>query len=227
CGTGEARATGLVSSPTLAGNFGSTGACIIDQKAAFAPYEIPTYDDLKSIYYTQAKSSDTSVKEPPQASKPIKLDGAKDHIYNITEDLTISSPSDITGNQTGVIFVDGNLTIGPIPGNKLTTGASVGLVFVVEDDVNIDPTVTQIDAVIISSGKIYTAGSGCTHTSPVSGSQLVINGGLVSLGDGNIEFCRTLSDNNTAAEKIVHQSKYLIILRDLFARNEQFWSEVQ
>ncbi|MFH1536169.1 MAG: hypothetical protein ABIC96_03830, partial [Patescibacteria group bacterium] len=124
-------------------------------------------------------------------------------------------------------FVDGNLTIGPIPGNKLTTGASVGLVFVVEDDVNIDPTVTQIDAVIISSGTIYTAGAGCANSAVTTANALTVNGGLVSLSDVSpIKFCRKLSDNSLAAEKIVHQSKYLIILRDLFARNEQFWSEI-
>lgn len=55
CGSGTARATGLVSTADLfpGSNFGSSGACIVDPKAAFAPFRIPTFEDLKSLYYDQ------------------------------------------------------------------------------------------------------------------------------------------------------------------------------
>lgn len=54
CGSGG-RATGLVSTPEITSNskFGSTGACIVDPKAAFVPFKIPSFDDLQSLYYTQ------------------------------------------------------------------------------------------------------------------------------------------------------------------------------
>src|SRR5687767_12351828 len=59
CTSTTARATGLVSAPqvTAGSKFGtSSGACIIDPKAAFTPYKVPSYNDLKSLYYTQSKS---------------------------------------------------------------------------------------------------------------------------------------------------------------------------
>lgn len=49
------RATGLVSTPSLTGSFPTSGAAVIDPKAAFAPFKIPTFDDLKSLYYDQKK----------------------------------------------------------------------------------------------------------------------------------------------------------------------------
>lgn len=52
CGTGVAKATGLVSTLDVV-NFGTTGACIVDPKAAFVPFKIPSYEDLKSLYYDQ------------------------------------------------------------------------------------------------------------------------------------------------------------------------------
>lgn len=54
-------ADGLITSPFLDGQsirsrddlFGSK--CIIDTKAGFAPFDIPTFDDLKSLYYDQRR----------------------------------------------------------------------------------------------------------------------------------------------------------------------------
>lgn len=57
CGSGIAKAEGLVTTPALpsGSNFNTSGACIIDPKAAFAPFKIPSFDELKSIYYDQKK----------------------------------------------------------------------------------------------------------------------------------------------------------------------------
>lgn len=146
-------------------------------------------------------------------------------LYYITGDLIINS--NITINETGIIFVGGNFTIDT---NLTHTGSNAGLVFIVKGDVVISPSVTRIDAVIMSSGRIYDAGSGCSHSLPVSASQLVINGSLISLDNNNkIEFCRSLGANNTTtpAEKINQQPKYLVILRDLYSDTLQKWSEIQ
>lgn len=147
------------------------------------------------------------------------------NIFEITGDLTISSDLDaFTQTKTLIIFVDQNLNLNS---NIIHADTNSGIVLVVKGDVNIDKAVTQLDAVIISQGKIYTAGGSCSHTLPVPASQLVINGSLVSLNEGNkIEFCRTLSDNSQPAEKINHQVKYLIILRDLMSDTYQKWSEI-
>ncbi len=188
------------------------------------------------IPVTQATLPSTVTKYPTlegdKTQEDIPLTSAGDHIYHITGNLTISS--NISGNQTGVIFVDGNLNIGPIPSNKLQYGtANSGLVFVIKGDVNIDKDVTQVDAVIIAQGKIYTAGATCSQLQPVTASQLVINGSLVSLNEANeIEFCRklgetgALKDSTDPAEIINHQVKYLVILRDLMSDTYQKWSEI-
>lgn len=228
------RADGLVSSPQLSGIFNtSSGRCIInDYKAAFASFTLPTYEKLKSLYYTQAKSTGSVAKENPLSSLPnegIVLAGGKDHLYYFTGNLALARSNDIKGNRTGVIFVDGNLTIGPIPNSELTYGSNdTGLVFVVGGDVVIDKTITRIDAVIISSGTIFTAGEDCL-TSKISAKQLVVNGSLIPLDiQKPIKFCRNLGvDNETKpAEKINQQPKYLVILKDIFFDTFRKWSEV-
>ncbi len=57
--------------------------------------------------------------------------------------------------------------------------------------------------------------------------QLVINGSLISLNaDTPIQFKRNLADNISAAEKINHEVKYLVLLRNLFSDTLERWSEV-
>lgn len=219
-GSSLPRAEGLVTTPSLSGIFNtSSGRCITnEQRAAYVSFKIPTYEDLKSIYYTQTKTSKTTQ----------LANNNQDYLYNTTGDLTITSPSDITGSNTGVIFIDKNLTIGPISSNKFTQGnKDSGVVFVVGGDVAIDSSITQIDAVIISSGTIYTAGGGCS-TSSVTSSQLVVNGSLISLNSTKpIKFCRKLTNNSLQpSEKVNWDPKYLGILKDLFSDPLQKWSEI-
>lgn len=231
----KSRADFLITSPNLAGKFGSKEkVCIINEdRAAFVPYfltEKITYSSLKSIYYTQAKDLPSQhIKKHSPAANPtdlpgnkIQLTGNDSHLYNLTGDLSISDPNTINGNSLGIIFIDKNLTITQ---NQIGAG-NTGLVFVVAGDVIIDPSVSEINAVIISSGKIFTAGNNCTASS-VQTSPLSINGSLISLSSDNpIKFCRKLADNQNAAEVINQQPKYLIILRDTFADTLQKWSEL-
>ncbi len=232
CGGGSLpRAQGLVTAPQVNGKFGTSGACITDSKVAFAPFKIPTYDDLKSTYFTQAKNSASIDKQTLNGDKnqgDIPLTGNTDHLYYIQKtspsdgNLTISS--NIPGNQTGIIFVDKNLNIN----SKITSNnPKSGIVFVVSGDVAIDPSVTQIDAAIISLGTIYTAGANCNSAQPIQTSQLVINGALISLNpDKTIQFCRKLVNNNLPSEVVNTEFKYLAILRDLMSDTLQKWSEV-
>ncbi len=219
CGGGSLpRAEGLVTSPSLTGKFGTTGKCVTDSKVAFAPFKIPTYADLVSTYYNQSKLTKNTMSTFPDSF-------SQDGIYKTSGDLTAGGS--LTGKGVEVIFVEGNLTIN----NSLiyhTNDGAGGLVFVVRDNVNIAPGVTRIDAVIISYGKIFTAGNNCSlATNTGTNSQLVINGSLISLDSTKtIEFCRKLVDNSQPAEKINYQVKYLVILRDLMSDTYQKWSEI-
>ena len=238
CGTGTARATGLVSTPNLTSGskFGTSGGCIIDPKAAFVPFKIPNYDELKSIYYTQSKT--TKVLITGDATQT-NLNFTADSVYNITGNLNLSGNPPVTAVKTGVVFVEGDLNItgNYCYGSSCPTGtvsSSVGTVFVVKGNVYIDQSlsVLRVDAVIISQGIICTAADFSTtpQTCPatnVSAAQLEVNGSLISLNDASpIKFRRTLPDNTRPAEKIIHQVKYLVILRNLYSDTIQKWSEI-
>lgn len=225
-GSPNPRAQGLVSTPELSGKFHTPGGCTIDIKSAFAPFKIPTYDDLKSVYFTQSK-----------ASKVIKLDATianitvadDEKVFNYTytsSDVNVNPPG-LTYTGTAVIFIEGSIYIN---GDIQAGDPSKGLVFVVKGNVNISAAVTRIDAAIVAEGPIYTAGAGCSSTSPVPASALTINGSLVSLNQSitsPINFCRTLSDNTQPAEVINQQAKYLVILRNIYSDTLQKWSEIQ
>lgn len=227
---------GLISTPAFSGtsNFGSnTGECVISNLASLIPDNVPTYDSLKSRYYTQTQATQS----PPNGGATISSP-ANNTVYNYTNAAGVSvGPLTYTG--TAVIFIDNSLSIT----GDITGSINGGLVFVVGGDVNIAQNVTTINAVIISSGTIYTAGAGCsTNITPAN--KLTINGSLISIykdqpqtfsctsasppaGCPKINFCRTLNNNFNPAEEIIIQPKYLVILKDLFADTVQKWSEIQ
>lgn len=216
------RAEGLISTPTISSNFSnSTGTCVVDPaRAPLAPFKIPTYEDLKSIYYTQSKAPKTT--NAGTSLAPVS-DGTVYDYTNLSTDITTSSYS---YPGTAIVFIDGSIYIN---GNITATDPTKGLVLVVKNNINIDSSVTRVDAVLISQGTIYTAGAGCPANS-VPSSALTIYGSLISLNQGstpNIKFCRTLSDNSQPAEKIILQPKYLVILRNIYSETYQKWSEIQ
>ncbi len=220
---------GLVTAYTNEGviRINSSGTCIIDRQTEFAPFKIPDYQTLKSKYYTQSKLGPT-IKKAPNAGlvEPFTQDG----IYNFTSDVPVSTALDPLSVGTQIFFVDQNLNIN-IDLIYHTNDAAGGLVFVVGGDVNIAPTVKQIDAVIISSGTIYTARSStslpCNTSDVLTTNPLVINGNLVSLnGDKAIKLCRKLADNKIPAEQFNTQFKYLATLKELFSDTYEKWSEV-
>jgi|GEM_PF-2247945 len=233
CGSGTVpRAEGLVSTPSLTGNFPTspTGRCVRDSATAFKPFKIPSYDDLKSLYFDQSKSTakveHTGTTGADQLSYYLNNPPAKNLIH-ITGDLGLNK--NIGGSNTSVVFVDGNLSFTSLMTQFTYGSGSSGVVFVVKGNVIIDRSVTRIDAVIISGGTIYTAVTGsetsCSRNNTDAG-QLNINGSLISLDNGNIIFCRVPSDNSLPAEVINADPKYLVILRNLYSDTVQRWSEI-
>lgn len=243
CTSGPNRAEGLVSAESIsAGSTFSTssGACVIDPEAApFLSFRLPGYEELVSLYFNQNRQPASVVTKHPPLSGDLHQDsipfgGTTDHLYKINGNLTITGNND--GPNTGVVFVDGNLFFAGnyYYGSASLTGpvsGTVGAVFVVQGNVYIEPTVTRIDAVIISSGKIYTASSSTSPCGPNSvqsygaNSSLTVNGSLVALDEtNNIQFCRKVS--GLAGETINQQPKYLVILRNLYSDTLQRWSEI-
>lgn len=215
---------GLISTPAISNNFGNpTGTCIISDKAAFASFI--NYAYLESLFYTQSKApkSDSAATDKEGLSAAL---GTGNSIVRLTGNLRMNG--NVTASGTHIVFVKGNLTFAS-PMTSFTYGdRTSGLVFIVNGDVIIEPTVRNIDAVIIAAGTIYTAGNGCSNTSPVLTEPLAINGSLVNLDASKpIKFCRKLPTNEEAAEKINQEPKYLVILRNLLSETLQKWSEVQ
>ncbi len=226
-------ATGLISAPiinSLPGTFGgsTSGACVVDPGSAFAPFKIPSFNDLKSLYYDQAKSTSSISKTKiiGDATNTNLNFTLINNLYDITGNLTINSANPGTGTGSGIVFVEGNLNI---TGNYTYGTGTTGTVFVVSGTVNIAQAVTRVDAVIIAGGTICTASqldNSCPSQNQPS-SQLIINGSLISLTTSSpIKFRRTLAVNNIPSEKINHQIKYLVILRNTIVSTIQRWSEI-
>lgn len=234
------RADGLISTPQILPgsrfgvNVGNQAICAVDPSSSYVPFKIPTYADLKSTYYDQAKTS-ASVTKQAQISGD-----ATQASFNFTSNTIayVTGNLNLGGNppagQTGLIFVGGNLNINS---NYTYGGAGSGTVFVVQGDVNIDQAVTTVNAVIISSGNVCTAtqSGSCPVSVTNCGStcQLTINGSIVTLDPTKpIKFRRSLgssggvNDDNTAGEKIQAQAKYLVIMRKMLASSIQKWTEI-
>lgn len=229
----ESFADGLISAGGgITGKVDSaTGACVVDPAAKYATYELPkNYEELKNTYYLRAKP-------PANAASSSNTQGAiknldtKNQIYNFTGNFSVSAP--ITGTNTGIIFIDGNLDINSNIDYPSPTG---GLVFVVKGNVLISGDTKKIDAVIISFGTICTIANGGTcaptptlcpgATSATIQCQLVVNGSLISLNVNQpILFRRTLIDNQQAAELIKQQPKFLVLLKDIFSETLEIRNE--
>lgn len=213
---------GLITASSISDNFSNSNAnCVLGSPAPFASFKIPTYDDLKSLYFTQSKVPKPSPNPNPNTTLGAVTDG---NIYNYTNGVSTGA---YNYTDTAVIFINGSLSIN----GNITGTTDKGLVLVVGGDVNIASGVTQIDAVLISQGTIYTAGAECSlppPATPGTDSQLIVNGSLISLESTQpIKFCRKLSSSTSPAEIITNQPKYLVILRNILSDTYQKWSEIQ
>jgi hypothetical protein len=237
-----ARATDLITTPNLVGNkFSNTqGICATNTTGgpsiAIPSSKIESYNTLKAAYFTKVNPESTASFEKTTANcgsngivcdqSKIGLTGSKDHIYLVPSDLTISNNIGGGGTQTGVIFVQGDLNIN----TDIKDSSNPALVFIVQKNVLINPNVTQIDAMIIAEGKIYTAAiSGTPACVTGASGALTINGSLISLNQVDnkaIFFCRDFTDDTLPAEKILAEPKYFIALKDMFSENRQMWSEI-
>lgn len=208
----------LVTAPIA--NLATNSLCVTSSTTSVPSFSFPSFDDLKSLYYTQSKASQSLLYSVTSMSA--------DTAYDITGNLTISSGATISHN--GVVFVEGNLYLNANPVNN--PSSSSGLIFIVKGDINISPAVTQIDAFLVTFG-VFCSSWISPACSP-SSNALTINGSVISLGlDSSTntpyppKFVRSLADNSVAAEKIVFKPKYLVILKDLLGRNQNIWSEVR
>jgi hypothetical protein len=237
------RNQGLVSGNTLSGTFGNpTGQCVIDPKAAYVDFKVPSYAELKSVFFTQNKSvASTTIHA---TSTPgctggntvylKNLTAAAKSVVNVQCNFTHIADTDPTNgplfaagtNQTVVIFVDNHLYIDT---DLNYGGSNYGVVIIVKGDIYIEPSVRTINAVLVNEGSIHTTNNGSSYTVIVPNSQqLTVNGSLINLNQttGRIYFNRSLSYNSQPAEIINYQPKYLVLLRGLLTQSYTIQREI-
>lgn len=230
--------SGLISAPSLsffeALTTGTGVSCIGSNRAVIPQFAITTYDEMKTLYYDQATC--TGCKNPLTGNRTnadINLPASgNDKLYWISGNLTLDQEINPIG-KSGVIFVDGNLFINNKQTNNNNTTGTTGLLFIVQGKIYIKPDVDQIDAFMISYGGFCSAYQAtdpidCADTAVINQQrQLTINGSVISLSSTAPEFVRQKATQTTAAETINYEPKYLVILKDIFARDLKIWKEVQ
>ncbi|MDO8638087.1 MAG: NBR1-Ig-like domain-containing protein [Candidatus Daviesbacteria bacterium] len=221
---------------TTINKFSTSEYCLINEKASIPPFSVPNYNDMKAVYFDKMDKAKTPASSyttekitgnATQGNIQSKLDNLKDTIINVTGDVDINGPfNQPNKSRVIVIFINGKFTIS----NNIDYSkdiASRGLVFVVSGNVNINPSVTEVNAFIITYGQFCSApqddGSCVTTVAPA----LNIKGSVISLGTVSPKFVRTLADNATPAEVITYQPKYMVILKDIFSRTLSIWKEFQ
>ncbi len=127
---------------------------------------------------------------------------------NTTTELTANTGATITGRAT--LWIEGNLII---KSNIQYSEAPVGnftnlpnLAIFVEGNIIIDPSVTRIDAMLISSGKIDTCSESADESANKCNNQLLINGSVSSI-DNRVYLSRRFfsseNPNSSPAESFV------------------------
>lgn len=218
--------------------FATNNLCVLDPRAAIPQFSVPTYPKIKSLYYDQLKSNSSLYKKESPTDQDITqgtltstLKGNKDVIMRTSGNIVINGTLNLGGfSKVGVVFADGDLTIDKDI-NFGENSSTAGLVFIVGGNVHINRTVSKVNAFIITFGQFCSAWDNGSCPSSVPGSpQLTINGSIVSLPENAADkpkFVRSLTSNTQAAEKIVFQPKYLVILKDIFSRDLTIWKEIQ
>lgn len=239
CGTGSTKADGLVSAFSIDPNF--TGGGCVSGSLSYIPLNqtkivISNYDSLFNKYYQQ-NNTVTKVALGPSYTDPIenfaelRLSPPPYLLYR-NGDLSLQG-SVLANTSSGnviVVFVNGNLNI-QTDITQARDNQAGGVVLVVKGQVNIDPGVKTINAVIVAEGQICTAcdinGTATNNSVYPFDNQLVINGSLISLDQQRpIRFVRQYVSNTQPAELINAQAKYLVILKDIFGERIKVYQEI-
>jgi hypothetical protein len=129
-------------------------------------------------------------------------------IQKISNSYTMPAATGLTGR--GTLWIVGNLTIN----SNITYGGAVStstdlkslpnLGIYVTGDVIIDPSVTQIDAMIVAGGKISTCSTSSNTAANNCTLPLLVNGSFASIGSSIIDFGRRYYSTsiNSPAEKL-------------------------
>lgn len=219
-----------------------TPYCLSGAPAAIPSFALQSYQDLKSLYVDQAKTitptpfnGDTIISNPIQANGPL--------IYIISQgNLTLSGSNlKINGSKPVLIFVDRDLYINS---NFINNNSSdknrpedpiSGLMLIVQGNINIKQDVERVDAFMITYGNFCDSYDTSNSTCSNSNTQLTINGSVIAINPPQPtpspsppKFRRTYTTSPPSpAELLNYQAKYLVVFKNLLAKDLFIWNEVQ
>lgn len=164
------------------------------------------------VTYTQANDFASEALD-----KPV-YDSAKDFYFiePSSGEAHLSSAWSVASGEKYVVFVNGDLRI-----DQNVTVANGGfLLWVVSGDIIIDPTVSEVEGLMVASGRWVSESSGGVD------SQLTVAGSVV--GWGGIELNRDLvgAANGSPAERFVYRPDLLITMPDKVKTFVMQWAEV-
>ena len=151
-------------------------------------------------------------------------------IQDLAGNVTINDnawlPSGLGVGYTGypvIVFVPGNLVIE----RNLGINPDTGIIFIVQGNIIVDSSVERIDGVFITDGTFYSRDViTCALNPSHDDDRLVINGAVYAFGD--LCFTRDLgaSNENTPAELINYEPKYLYLFQEIVGDPTVIYREV-
>ena len=155
-------------------------------------------------------------------------------VYKSTsETLTISGPASLPSDEvSAIVFVDGDLVItDSFTSNELDNNAGMSdimdfrknsletassLVFIVQGNLDIQPSARVIYGIYFVNGQISTGNSD---------NRLFVFGSLTSLPAGSLQLQRDLDDNSVPGETVISMPKYYFSLLNLVGEPIITWQE--
>ncbi len=213
-------------------NFDSAKGWEIDQYGGLAgltldpdPTSSTMYDVLWGLYGPDSSDGGaplTQLNQGNMVSTVVSNGGVMRWVGNI-DGVNLNQ---YTG-KPAVVFVTGSMTINKNLGIKEDTG----IIFIVRGDIIVDPdpgtVVTEIDGIFITNGVFNSRNSVTCDLNPNKNDvQLVINGAVHAFGE--LCFTRDLgaSNENTPAEIINYEPKYLYFFQEIVGDPTVIYREV-
>ena len=140
--------------------------------------------------------------------------------------LAIPAGGENFNKDPAIVFVPGHMNIN----GNVVVGANTGIIFVVKNYVDINPTVSQADGVYIVDGDYTVQSSG----NPANERQLVVHGAVIGgfqegLGTGEFDLgrdFRSIANRTIPTEIFNFEPKYLWLFRDIIGDKKTIWKEV-
>lgn len=227
----------IAQNPYVIDNFYSDKGWEIDQYGGLTglildpdPTNTTMYDALWDKYESKIEDTTGTVVPPPDQlnngiiTGAVSVDGGVMLWQGNIGGVNVTNFGAGANERSTVIFVDGSMTID----KNISIDANSGIIFIVREDIIVENDVTEIDGIFITNGLFNSRnGTNCGDLNPNKNDvQLVINGAVHAFGE--LCFTRDLgaSNENTPAELINYEPKYLYFFQEIVGDPTVIYREV-